>query len=210
MPTLVQSDPFIQKSPRSALRHRPIQSETGKQDVTVLTPRASQTKLSEMADALTTAIPVATPLARKRLSRNGGKMRGPWVVYLVLGMLMTMLLLWVGQSIWSWGNTTMDDLRYGRPRTTNADQFVGHETGKIPSHFVALNLNGQIYVVEIPGGNASASHLLVGPHLIGPGTDLAPVSLAFPGDPQHPDLLIIVDGVQMRFHNTGDSYVPIS
>jgi hypothetical protein len=95
-------------------------------------------------------------------------MKGAWLIYLVSGMLITMVLLWLGQSLWNWGNTLVDDVHYGRPRTTNVDQFVGHETGKIPSHFVALNLSGQIYVLEIPGGHANTSHLLVGPHLIGP------------------------------------------
>jgi hypothetical protein len=204
----MQSDPFVQQSPRSALRHRSIQSETSKQEVSILTPRASQTTSAQMPDTLTTTAPVATTLARKRFSHNGGAKRGAWLIYLVLGMLLTMLVLWLGQMLLNWGNTVADDIHYGRPRTTNVDQFVGHESGKTPSHFVALNLKGQVYVVEIPGGNASASHLLVGPHLVGPGTDLAPVTLSFLGDPQHPDLLVTVDGVQMRFHNTGDSYVP--
>jgi hypothetical protein len=137
-------------------------------------------------------------------------MRGSWLIYLVLGMLMTMVLLWIGQFIWNWGNTVVDDVHYGRPRTTNVDHFVGHETGNIPSHFMALNLHGQIYVIEIPGGSPNTSHLLVGPHLIGPDADLAPVSLSFQGDPHHPDLLIIVNGLQVRFYNDGNAYVPTS
>jgi len=68
--------------------------------------------------------------------------------------------------------------------------------------------NGQIYIVEIPGGQPNNSRLLVGPHLIGPGADLAPVTLSFVGDEHSPDLVISVDGVQMRFHNTGSTYVP--
>jgi hypothetical protein len=207
MPTAIQSEPFVQKSPRSALRHRPIQPQTRKEAVAILTPRASQTKSQRKASMHTTAIPVATTRTHKRLARKSSKKSGSWLIYLVLGMLITMTLLWIGQSISNWGNTVIDDVHYGRPRTTNVDHFVGHETGNIPSHFIALNLNGQIYVVEIPGGSTSTSHLLVGPHLLGPGADLAPVSLTFTGDPQHPDLLIMVNGIQERFHNTGDAYV---
>ena len=71
-----------------------------------------------------------------------------------------------------------------------------------------LHTDGQVYIIEIPGGQAGTSHLLIGPHLVGEGSDLAPVSLSFPGDPQHPDLLITVNGIQVRFHNTGSAYVP--
>jgi hypothetical protein len=106
------------------------------------------------------------------------------------------------------GQTVADDLRYGRPRTTNVDHFVGHEANHVPSHFTALNLGGQIYVIEIPGGNPSSSRLLVGPRLIGGGADLAPVTLSFVGDSQHPDLLIEAGGIQTRFRNTGSTYEP--
>ena len=141
MPTLMQSDPFVQKSPRSALRHRPIQPATSKQEIPILTPRASQTRLAESTETHTSTAPVATALPRKRLTHNKGERRGSWLLYLAFGMLLATLLLWLGQMVLSWGSTTLDDLRYGRPRTTNVDEFVGHETGKTPSHFVALNLH---------------------------------------------------------------------
>jgi hypothetical protein len=77
----------------------------------------------------------------------------------------------------------------------------------MPSHFVAMNLQGQITVVELPGGNLKRAQLLVGSRLLGPGADLAPVALHFVGDSQHPDLEVVVQGVQVRFHNTGKAYV---
>ena len=205
MPTVIEDDPFVEKVPCSALRHRTIQADTTQQEFLVLTPRASQPKSSHAPDIHTTGV----PLPRKRVFRIWREVREAWLIYLILGMLMTIGLLWIGQLLWNWGNTVSDDLHYGRPRTTNVNQFVGHETGNTPSHFVAVNLNGQVYVMEIPGGSTNASHLLIGPHLIGSGADLAPVSLSFLGDPHHPDLLITVNGIQVRFHNTGDTYVPM-
>src|SRR5438128_87178 len=45
-----------------------------------------------------------------------------------------------------------DDLHYGRPRTAQIDGFVGHgETPDRPTHLMAINLNRQIVVVEMPG-----------------------------------------------------------
>ena len=208
--TLAQGDPLIQKAPRSALRHRPIQPERATQDgIVVHTPRASQSKPQPATHGLEVPTFVTAP-QRKPTSSTRSTRAERWLVYLVAGMVLTLLVLWIGQFLWNWGTTTMDDLRYGRPRTTQVDQFVGHETGSVPSHFVAMNFSGQIYIVEIPGGSAHGSQLLVGPHLFGTGADLAPVTLSFPGDPHRPDLLIVVDGIQARFHNTGTSYVPVS
>jgi hypothetical protein len=35
-----------------------------------------------------------------------------------------------------------------------------------------MNVQGQITVVELPGGNLKGAQLLVGPRLLGPGVDL--------------------------------------
>lgn len=70
-----------------------------------------------------------------------------------------------------------------------------------------MNLRGQVTVLEIPGGNLRAAQLLVGSSLVGPGADLAPVTLTFVGEVHHPDLLVRVQRLQVRFHNTGKSYV---
>ena len=123
-------------------------------------------------------------------------------------MLVTVLVVMVSQMVVPWAMKTADDVHYGYPRTTQEDHYVGHEQGQIPSHFVAMNLQGQITVVELPGGNLKGAQLLVGPRLLGPGADLAPVRLGFVGERKHPDLEVVVQGVQVRFHNTGKTYVP--
>src|SRR5918912_499514 len=42
-------------------------------------------------------------------------------------------------------HTTLDDLRYGRPRPSQLDAFVGHdETAGHPPHLMAINLNRQV------------------------------------------------------------------
>src|SRR5437764_672684 len=130
----------------------------------VKTPRASRPRPHHEPHT-TGGPPSRVPRPRRR-----SKVPGIWLIYLVLGMLMAMVLLWLGQTVFVWSQQTLDDLRYGRPRTTNIDHIVGHETGKTVTHFTALNLDGQIYVLEIPGGTPRNSHLLVGPHLYGPGS----------------------------------------
>jgi hypothetical protein len=191
--------------PRSSLRHRPIAPDTTQTQVQ--TPRASRARhqgepYSPDESHVASPSPTHAPRRIRKASRR-------WLIYLVLGGLLAMVLLWLGQILWSWGQKVSDDIHYGYPRTTQVDRYVGHEVNDQPSHFIATNVKGQIYIIEIPGGQPNNSRLLLGPHLIGEGSDLSPVFLSFVGDPQHPDLLVTTDGIQVRFHNTGSAYAPM-
>lgn len=187
MPTEVLEE---RQLPRSAVRHRPIAPDATQTHVK--TPRASRAR--QHHEPHTTGGPPSV---------HTSKARGIWLVYLVLGMLLACLLLWVGQIVWSWGNTTMDDLHYGRPRTFQMDAFVGHEMGTVPSHFIALNLHGHIEIIELPGGDATHAKIYIGPQIYGPGADLVPVTLRFvdPSQSHHPDMLVLFQGDQIVFHN---------
>jgi hypothetical protein len=91
------------------------------------------------------------------------------------------------------GHVLIDDLRYGRPRTTQLDAFVGHEEAAgQPTHLMAINLNRQAMVVELPGGDATKARTLTGPYLFGAEEDLTPLLLSLrdmDGDGK-PDLLL--------------------
>ena len=188
------------RMPRSALRHRPIAPAL--QERELLQARATKEIHATKAKRAphTTGGPPSANIVSKR-SRHP-------LALVVLSMLLTFLFLWGIQGVWSWGSSQIDTLRYGYPRTIHIDRAVGHEVGKTLSHFEGFNIKGQIYVLEIPGGNASNSHLFLGPHLQGPGADLEPVTLTFLGNSQHPDLLLEVHGIETRFHNTGKNYIP--
>src|SRR5260370_11857968 len=101
--------------------------------------------------------------------------------------MIAMLALWILLSTTvSWWNTTWDDIHYGRPRTFQIDAFVGHnEAGGTPSHFIAINLNGRIEVIELPGGAGSKARIYLGPPLYASEDDLIPVTTIF--------LLLIAD-----------------
>ena len=134
------------------------------------------------------------------------------LLYLGLGMV-AMLMLWmIASAIWNWGGTVLDDLRYGRPRTFQTDAWVGHneQTG-IPSHFIAVNLNRHIEVIEISGGDAAHTHIYVGPQLYGPNDDLAPVTLSFV-DVNHDhklDMIINVQGSRIVYINDQGGFRPL-
>jgi hypothetical protein len=134
------------------------------------------------------------------------------LLYLGIGML-GMLVLWTLLSAaLGWFNTTLDDIRYGRPRSFQTDAWVGHneQTG-VPSHFIALNLNGHIEVIEISGGDAAHTHVYVGPQLYGKGNDLVPVTLQFVdvnGDGK-PDMVVDFQGSRTVFINDQGAFRPI-
>jgi hypothetical protein len=140
-----------------------------------------------------------------------GARRPHWLFFVGLAMF-AMILSWVVVSaVSSWGQTTLNDLRYGRPRTYQTDAVVGHrDSVQNPSHFIAMNLNRHIIVIEIPGGDVSKSVVYSGPTLLGPGQDLTPVTLSFE-DINHdgkPDMIMNVQGSQFIFLNEKGTFVP--
>lgn len=186
--------------PRSALRHRPIGSDV--QEFVVLSPRTARaTRGKSHQEPHTTGGPPSGARRRNWREKHPG-------VLISMGMIATLVVLWAGQGVVAWGQVLLDDWQFGMPRTSQVDHYVGHEQTHTPTHFTAMNLNGQVYVLEIPGGNPKATHLLIGPNLVGAGAALAPVTLAFLGDARHPDLLLSVGNIQERFRNTGAGYVP--
>src|SRR5215469_7126377 len=102
----------------STLCHRPIPPDAIQTQVQ--TRRASRAQKPEPynLDDLTfdSPPPAHAPGHTRKASRT-------WLSYVALGMLMAMLLLWLGQLIWNWAATLSDDLSYGRPRTTQVDHF---------------------------------------------------------------------------------------
>jgi hypothetical protein len=138
------------------------------------------------------------------------KRRIHWLVPLTVALLATIVLLWLAQMAWAWGTTLSNDLRYGRPRTMQVDAFVGHEAGKTPTHFIAMNLRGRVYIVELPGGDPSKTKIYVGPQLTGDGADLVPVTLQFVPSANGglSDMLIQFGGLAVRFKNEKGMFVP--
>ena len=108
-------------------------------------------------------------------------------------------------------HTLVDDLRYGRPRTTQLDAFVGHdEAAGHPTHLLAMNLSRQVVVVELPGGDPSKARTIAGPYLFGADEDLTPVVLSLQdvdGD-GHADLLIDVRREQIVYLNKDSTFRP--
>jgi hypothetical protein len=146
----------------------------------------------------------------KQTTRRGVRLH-PFV-FLGTGMLATLALIAVLSIVTTWFTTTLDDLRYGRPRTFQVDAYVGHnESPGMPSHFLAVNLHGRIEIIELPGGDASHARIYIGPQLYGSDADLIPVTLSFldvNGD-HKPDMIITFQGTQVVFINDQGGFRPL-
>jgi len=143
----------------------------------------------------------ALPKQRRQRSRFH------WLFWLGIAMVSLLVGYVLLNIVATWWQVTQDDWRYGRPRTFQMDATVGHGTAQHPSsHFIAINLNRHIEVIEIPGGDPAHSKIYVGPTLIGEGEDLTPVTLSFE-DVNHdgrPDLVMHVGESTVIFLNQPD------
>jgi hypothetical protein len=218
MPVLESTDRAM---PRSALRHRPIESDAGQQGMTGITPvvqRASRLNTPQTEeDGETTPGSGSTGSRPKtpRLIRTGGRRRGMLhphpLLLLGLGMI-TMLVLWTLLTLAvTWWNTTWNDIHYGRPRTFQIDAIVGHnDSSSNPSHFIAMNLNGRIEVIEFPAGDASKARIYIGPQLYGSGDALTPVTLSFVdvNGNHRPDMILHFQDTRLVYINENGEFRP--
>jgi hypothetical protein len=115
--------------------------------------------VAAVAQPLQTA-PHSVPPGRERQARSSWRMTA-LAYLLVLGYLLL-------TPVVTWGLRRLDDLRYSFPRTTQLDGFVGHgEEGGEPTHLLALNLRGQVSILEFPGGDPMKTRVLTGPYVVG-------------------------------------------
>jgi hypothetical protein len=101
-------------------------------------------------------------------------------IYLITGLLALLAIYAIMGHVVTWGRERIDDFRYGTPRTFHMEAVVGMgDNESSPSHFIAMNLNRQVVVLQIPGGDTSQTRTITGPYLVGAGEDKTPVLLSF-------------------------------
>jgi hypothetical protein len=129
---------------------------------------------------------------------------------MLAGAALTLLALYVlGSMAVQWVQVKLDDLQYGRPRTVQIDAYVGHsEADGVPSHFIAMNLNRRVTILELPGGDSTKATTIVGPYLFGQGEDLTPVQLNAldVNSDGSADLVVSVKNEQLIYLNDGSSF----
>jgi hypothetical protein len=133
------------------------------------------------------------------------------VIAIIVGMLLMAALFLMINTLGSWWQVHQDDVTYGRPRTYQVDAVVGHNDSVTnPSHFIFLNLNRHVVIIELPGGDTAHSRIYNGPTLFGNNQDLTPVTAEFKdvnGDGKL-DMIVHIQNQVLVFINDGTQFVP--
>jgi hypothetical protein len=125
------------------------------------------------------------------------------------------LAMWVtASSLLAWGTTKYNDIIYGNPRISQTDQVVGHhgDSPAHPSHFMALNLHGQVIIIELPAGDPTKSIDYIGPYLIAAGDEQIPVTLTFShlNNDKNLDMIVHIQDKEVHFCNNGTKFTACS
>lgn len=195
----------VRRSPHAQQRYTVDEEEAGEDDDE---PQRSHTSVYRYTTPPRTTRNVYQPA---RPTRRLRRFHAHWLVFAGL-VLFVMMAGWIAFSaLGNWWTTQQDDWRYGRPRTFQIDALVGHhgDSRDHPSHFIALNLERHVLVLEIPAGDPSRMIVYTAGVLVGDGQDLTPVTLSFEdrnGDGK-PDLNIHIGDQTIVFLNTGQKFV---
>ena len=200
-------DAFPRVVPKSAVYrttepHLPVRS---------VSPRKS-TPVPARASRI--AVTSGPPPRRQPTSNAPDAMPRRWrlhpLLFVGLALIIAILGWVVFTSVATWVTNTENHWQYGYPRTAQYDVVVGHQDSAAhPSHFIAVNLNGQIEVIEFPGGDVSHARIYMGVAVVGPDADLVPVTLAFRdvNEDGKLDMIVMAGNAQYIFLNEHGQFV---
>src|SRR5205085_2032169 len=87
----------------------------------------------------------------------------PVWLFVVLAIILVMLIGFLAISTFgSWWQTKQNDWKYGTPRTFQTDQYVNQgDSPQNPDHFIAVNLNGIVEVIQLNTVDPNKSHMYI-------------------------------------------------
>jgi hypothetical protein len=207
---------YTTRMPSSARRYQPpiepVQRDT-LEDVAIRKGPFIQRRASRPPDISNGVTSKAiTPPKQKSWLEQWQHSRHFPVIAVLVGMLVMAFLVFGLTAFSSWWRVHQDDVTYGRPRTYQFNAVVGHSDSPAnPTHFVLINLNRHVEIIEFPGGDGSKAHVYLGPVLYGDGQDLTPVTgevRDVNGDGL-PDLIVHIQNQTVVFINTGTQFRPL-
>ncbi len=137
------------------------------------------------------------------------KRRVHWLLILGIGMLL-MLGLYLGLTwVANWWTNHQLDVAYGFPRTYQMDAIVyPGDTAANPSHYIFLNLNGVVEIIELPHGDSIHARIYKGPRIFSDNAPLIPVTGEFRNVNGKVEMLVHIQDQVLVYINDGDQFKP--
>ena len=172
-------------------------------------------------DAYTQSMPrsaIRYPLGRPYVYQQGNRRivvhpeppprRFHWSIFWGLGIVFAIGVLFVGSHVVQWWNDHQLDATYGMPRTYQVDEVVGDgDSAKHPTHFIFLNLNGRVEIIELPP-DPSKAKIYSGPTLYTDNAAQTPVTADFEdvdGDGRV-DMIVHIGDQSITYINDGTEF----
>ncbi len=132
-----------------------------------------------------------------------------WLLILGIGMaLMFGLsagLIWVS----NWWSEHQLDATYGFPRTYQVDAVIyAGDTSDHPSHYIFLNLNGTVQIIELPHGDSAHARIYKGPTIFSDQAALMPVTGEFKNVGGKIEMLVHIQNQVIIYVNDGTQFKP--
>jgi hypothetical protein len=131
------------------------------------------------------------------------------LLYIGIGMML-MVLGWIGlQLLGNWWTNHQLDASYGFPRTYQTDAIVyPGDSADHPSHYIFLNLNGIVEIIELPHGDSSHARIYKGPTIFSDNAPLVPVTGEFRSVNGKAEMLVHIQNQVVLYINDGTQFKP--
>ena len=133
----------------------------------------------------------------------------PWLSLIGIGMIIALLLVWGFNALGSWWAEHQVDATYGFPRTYQVDAMVYQgDSAEHPSHYIFINLNGTVEVIEFPRGDSAHARIYKGPTWLTDNADLVPVTGEIKEVNGKEEMVVHIGDQEIIYVNNGQKFVP--
>ena len=132
-----------------------------------------------------------------------------WSLILGIGMALMLGLYFGLSALATWWTEHQLDATYGFPRTYQVDDVIyAGDTADHPSHYIFLNLNGTVQIIELPHGDSAHAHIYKGPTIFSDQGALVPVTGEFKNVGGKVEMLVHIQSQVVVYVNDGTQFKP--
>jgi hypothetical protein len=135
--------------------------------------------------------------------------RTHWMTIFGVGMAFMVVLFICWTLAVNWWTAHQLDATYGFPRTYQTDAVVySGDSADHPSHYIFMNLNGSVLIIELPHGDSAHARIYKGPTIFSDNAPSIPVTGEFKVVNSKEEMLIHIQGQVIVYVNDGTQFKP--